>query len=115
MLGENGERGRHVFVLDEDLRRDIEVRRREVPDGLDAVADQQVAHALRGGGRDRQDADEDLPAAAQILQRGERKDRLAAGVRPGDGGVGVKGCDDIQAVPKSRCSPEARGRAYPRR
>ena len=56
MLGENGERGRHVFVLDEDLRRDIEVRRREVPDGLDAVADQQVAHALRGGGRDCQDA-----------------------------------------------------------
>ena len=98
MLGENGERGRHVFVLDEDLRRDIEVRRREVPDGLDAVADQQVAHALRGGGRDRQNTNEDLPAAAQILQRGERKDGLAAGVRPGDGGVGVKGCDDIQAV-----------------
>ena len=73
-------------------------RRREVPDGLDAVADQQVAHTLRGGGRDCQDADEDLPAAAQILQRGEGEDGLAAGVRPGDGGVGVKGCDDIQAV-----------------
>ena len=83
MLGENGERGRHVFVLDEDLRRDIEVRRREVPDGLDAVADQQVAHTLRGGGRDCQDADEDLPAAAQVLQRGERKDGLAAGVIDG--------------------------------
>ena len=98
MLGKNGERGRHVFVLDENLRRDVKVRRCEVPDGLDAVLDQQVTHALRGCGRDRQNADEDLPAAAQILQRGEGEDRLAAGVRPGDGGVGVKGCDDVQAV-----------------
>ena len=64
MLREKRKRARHVFVLDEDLRRDIEVRRREVPDGLDAVADQQVAHALRGGGRDRQNTNEDLPAAA---------------------------------------------------
>ena len=41
VFAEQGERGSHVFVLDEDMVWHVQVLGRKIPDGEDAVADEQ--------------------------------------------------------------------------
>ena len=59
---------------------------------------EQIAHALRLLGRDGDDADLDLLAAADLAEARQVHDGLAALGGADDGVVLVKGGDDIQAV-----------------
>lgn len=60
----------HVFVLDEDVVRHVQVLGGKVPDGQNAVIDQQIADALGLLCRNGDNTDFDLVAAADLTEPG---------------------------------------------
>ena len=68
MLRQHRQRRGHILVLHQNAMRHVQMHGCKVPDGLDAVGDQQVADLLRVRGRHGDDADINLLLAANALQ-----------------------------------------------
>ena len=98
VLGQQRQRRSHILIVHQNVRRNIQMLRRKIPDRADAALDQQVAHMLRVLCRDGDDADLHLVAAADLVQTGHVHDRLAAFAHADDGVVCVERRHDVQPV-----------------
>ena len=70
VLAEQRQRSCHILVLHQNVVRYGQMRGRKVPDGADAVGDQQIADRLCLLGRDGDNADLDFITAADLGQSG---------------------------------------------
>ena len=95
---EHRQRGSHVLILHQNPLGSIQMGGCEIPDGLDAVANQQVADILGMGCGDGNDAHEDIVLAADLLQAAQGEDGLTALHAAAAALVGIKGSYDIQTV-----------------
>lgn len=73
---EDGQRGGHILILDQNVGRYIQVGWGKGPDGFDAIGNEEITHRLGGGGGNGDDAHQHLPLFAKLGQPGNGVDGL---------------------------------------
>lgn len=98
MIGQNGKGQRHIFILHQDIIRNVQINIGKIPNGFHAAVNQQIADLLSARPGHGDDPHMDPHTGAQVADLFQRQHLAPADLRTDQPGVDFKSGDNIQPV-----------------